>query len=877
MLVGSNCIRLKDLNGTKVTGQWAIKDASVKVSSGDWIAISKMGSDASEYVTYEYNKTGGREGAISLTMSGILKPEGKYVLRYVTQDYKLRAESSSFTINIAKLTNPKVRRGTLIAESWNAAKKDLTVRWSFSGYSPTSSDWIALCKYGSLVESYLTYAYVTGTSANDATILNCVSGYVKTEKDTFVVRYYTGDKTCIAQSAPFKMKDVTTPRSNDVVMLSSVASKAVTGGDGDDSCSVHSQVSSPSSSSDEEIDPNANVPVEVPKRVTEVVTCAVVVASSDTDEVYDASGRILFRKALGTSASSPSLLSCFFVNGADRKFDFEKVNGRYVWNGSSFMNPSGCFVKSPGPEFYPNRAYPSPYYQWGLYKDGVCVFANDSRVNVSPANPTGMVPTKGWAIAPGGPGFATIPGFGNDSTSALMNQEASPHQVNDAARRAREAHMLAAPSPPIFPAHHMSSVASNCHHDNDDENVDHHRSRDEAEKEEEEFVAKNEFGVTMGIGGSDDDAVFEEPMSWANALWHVDGPLKLLDEPKADARRASAADDDSIPFRPVVEAAAADERGVKREAENKTLSDTRVQPAPRSSPFLSCDRHLVEKWLKSRLFVYAALFVVPYMTGIHMSFFSHIDGFDVTFDSSVFDSAGDSTTGVVALVLLLTMMVAIFVVHLRLACVKDVWKSMATTCLGVLVVVALTYGLFFSDSNLASVSFHFHHATIGIIIVALVRFPNKVSLIVAALFIGSIVDGICKWSEWNWLSTWTVENPASSAEVNVDFPSVQPPSLHILFPNITATSIALTWPSAELLSSALNATCVGVALHMNNDPSAVLLYDRLGSNTGVCGALRCEQDVRGLFSNTAYSFQYACIGNLGNYQYNPVGWEVSTL
>ena len=68
-----------------------------------------------------------------------------------------------------------------------------------------------------------------------------------------------------------------------------------------------------------------------------------------------------------------------------------------------------------------------------------------------------------------------------------------------------------------------------------------------------------------------------------------------------------------------------------------------------------------------------------------------------------------------------------------------------------LVLVATRYMFLSSDGD---ASFHLHHTTSALVVMCLCKFQNTTSLIIASIFMGIIVDGIVKWSEWNYFDTW---------------------------------------------------------------------------------------------------------------------------
>ena len=107
-----------------------------------------------------------------------------------------------------------------------------------------------------------------------------------------------------------------------------------------------------------------------------------------------------------------------------------------------------------------------------------------------------------------------------------------------------------------------------------------------------------------------------------------------------------------------------------------------------------------------------------------------------------------------------------------------------------LVLVATRYMFLSSDGD---ASFHLHHTTSALVVMCLCKFQNTTSLIIASIFMGVIVDGIVKWSEWNYFDTWTTSQSYTQYVDNgPEIPNVlnwTSPELQLYVSGVSSTSV----------------------------------------------------------------------------------------
>lgn len=281
---------------------------------------------------------------------------------------------------------------------------------------------------------------------------------------------------------------------------------------------------------------------------------------------------------------------------------------------------------------------------------------------------------------------------------------------------------------------------------------------------------------------------------------------------------------------------------------------------------------------------YATIFVPLFILGLHMSLFTLIPGFDVDFTASSLSDGSHGGNRIVVLVLLSVLFIFIIVSHAVYAYRADALVPMMAAYGGVVVVVMMTRFLFLNDDKLGNVSVHVHHATIGILVLSVARFKRTISLAVAAVFLGTIVDGVCRWSEWDYVDTWTVDPATLPPESTQPMVQWNEPSLRMSVRAENASdrsSIVIAWPSGPLVETkSSDFECVGTFVLMNSEPVGQLIYKRTSHTSfldGSCNQTRCHLRRDGLYENTDYLFSFGCISGHGNYHASPfaVVWPTS--
>ena len=276
-----------------------------------------------------------------------------------------------------------------------------------------------------------------------------------------------------------------------------------------------------------------------------------------------------------------------------------------------------------------------------------------------------------------------------------------------------------------------------------------------------------------------------------------------------------------------------------------------------------------------RRFVYIFVFLPCFLGGLHFSLLSQIPGFDVDFSQNQGTESTNVTGRVVVLVLLSLLGLFLVIYYGRLAYLQGTLKFKMLSLLAVALVIVLTRFLFLESHNDVDVSFHLHHTTTGILVMTICKFRTLPSLILASIFLGVIVDGIVKWSEWDWFDTWMVSSTAKSF---IDFgPDVgmlnwtSSSDLQLLVSNSSVqNSVNLTFPSADLIESLLGVQVQGTVILMNIVPSAELIYEHVrGTSAASCDETMCTITKSGLFPNTLYEFYYGCVLSNGVYEFNP--------
>ena len=170
-------------------------------------------------------------------------------------------------------------------------------------------------------------------------------------------------------------------------------------------------------------------------------------------------------------------------------------------------------------------------------------------------------------------------------------------------------------------------------------------------------------------------------------------------------------------------------------------------------------------------------------------------------------------------------------------------------------------------------SFHLHHTTSALVVMCVCKFQNTTSLIIASIFMGIIVDGIVKWSEWNYFDTWTTSQSYTQyVDSGPEIPNVlnwTSPDLQLSISGISSTSVDITFPSENTMESLLGVQVIATVILMNFEPTAQLIYQHVKGTTALSCGDTCSITKEDLLPDTEYLFYYGAVLSNGYYAFNP--------
>eukprot|EP00466_Bigelowiella_natans_P012121 jgi/Bigna1/68829/fgenesh1_pg.7_\ len=188
----------------------------VQVSDYDCVYLCKKGMANDDYITYAYNADKTRSGKVLVEHAKINWEKGPHVLRYMSAESVKIAESQPFELGEENKPPPAaeakvdakqstaVQKQSSISLGKSSTADKVFARIVLSGPAKSSvsdSDYIALCKPGSELSEYETYAY----NAEKTTSGEIEIDFTSEGNEKWILRYISESGALVCESSSFPM------------------------------------------------------------------------------------------------------------------------------------------------------------------------------------------------------------------------------------------------------------------------------------------------------------------------------------------------------------------------------------------------------------------------------------------------------------------------------------------------------------------------------------------------------------------------------------------------------------------------------------------------------------------------------------------------